>query len=189
MHLTDNFDDIVRTLKGGGSILYPTDTIWGLGCSALNEDAIRNVYEIKQRDSSKPFILLVSNIKMLKCYIHRIHPRIETLLDYYDRPITIIYEKAMNLPPLAQSKNGSVAIRIPRDPFCSELISRFGGPIVSTSANISGDEIPMNFNDIHPKIKNEVDYIVKYRQNDKEQKPSSIIVSYDEEGELNFIRT
>jgi L-threonylcarbamoyladenylate synthase len=169
--------------------LYPTDTIWGIGCSALIEDAIERIYEIKQRDSSKPFILLVSDLKMLKRYITRIHPRIETLLDYYDRPLTIIYNEAQNLPDLAVSRHKTVGIRITRDPFCQELISRLNAPLISTSANISGEDIPAIYQDINPNVIDAVDYVVRYRQHDQRKREESIIVSYDEEGELNFIRT
>ena len=189
IHLADNFDDIVRTLQDGGCILYPTDTVWGIGCSSLNESAIKKIYTIKQRDLSKPFILLVSDIKMLKSYIKRIHPRIETLLEYYDRPITIIYKGVQNLPELAYSRQGTVAIRITKDAFCREIIDRLTAPLVSTSANLSGEKVPAHFDEINPAILKEMDYIVRYRQNEKTGGETSIMVRYDEEGELYFIRS
>lgn len=125
---------------------------------------------------------------MLKRYIKRIHPRIETLLDYYDRPLTVVYEGVKNLPENAYSNNGSVAIRITKDSFCQKLISKLDAPLVSTSANFSGDPIPDDFDHIDPNLIKQVDYVVNYRQNDKTKKESSIIVSYDEEGELKFLR-
>ena len=189
VYLTDNFGDIVRTLEDGGCLLYPTDTIWGIGCSALIGSAIKNIYRIKQRTFSNPFILLVADLDMLKRYVKKIHPRIETLLDYFDRPLTVIYEGAQNLPSLAYSKDGTVGIRIAKDMFCRDLITRLDAPLISTSANLSGEVIPTNFHEINPIIKREVDYVVKFRQNDKTERESSIIVSYDEEGELRFLRT
>lgn len=189
MHLIDNFDDIVSVLKNGGSILYPTDTIWGLGCDACNQNAIENIYHIKKRPTNKPMILLVSDIEMLKTYVEDIHPRVETLIGYFDRPLTVIYQNPKNLPPAAISKDNTVAIRVTKDQFCQELIRTWQKPLVSTSANISGENFPQNYDEVDQYIRSQADYIVKYKRHELRKKAASVIVSYNNEGELNFIRS
>lgn len=189
--MSPNQDDIqqaILCLQQGKVILYPTDTIWGLGCSAAFPNALKRIFEIKKRPTEKSVILLVDSIKMLKQYIESIHPRIETLMGFHDKPLTVIYPKAKNLDPSIPSLNGSIAIRVCKDPFCQELIKGIQYPLVSTSANESQMPYPVNFNTIASEIINSVDYVVKYRQSDHTVSNPSIIISYDEEGELNFIR-
>lgn len=183
-----DLEPILACLENGGTILLPTDTIWGIACDATNADAVEKVHELKQQERNQPFVLLVSSIEMLKDYVHHIHPRIETLLLFHQRPLTIIYENAKNLPTNAYADDGSVAIRIPHDPFCQALIESFGKPIVATSANISGDPLPSHFGEISSAVIIGVDYVVKYRTMDKDMNEPSVIAKLDENEELVFFR-
>lgn len=185
--MEDNFQNILNILAEGKVILYPTDTIWGLGCDINCLEAIYKIYKIKKRPLEKPFIVLVSDIEMLKEYIVDIHPRVETLLLYHTRPLTIIYKKAKNVPDILTMK-GSIAIRIVKDPVIANLIKEYGKPLVSTSANISDEPFPSDFKTISPKIKKEVDYIFKYKQNDTSPVPPSVIATFNKKGKLKFLR-
>ena len=160
----------IKTLKEGGVILYPTDTIWGLGCDASNYDAIKKIYDIKKRHESKLFITLVSSQEMLKRYTSFI-----TTMDITSKPTTVIYPQVYGIDKSLLSENNSAGIRIVQDKFCEQLISRFGQAIVSTSANISGNQHPERFSDICDTILQKSDYIVNLRQNEEMRTPSSII--------------
>lgn len=186
----DKFDPIISTLENGGTILYPTDTVWGIGCDAENAEAVEKIYELKQSDRSKPFVLLVSSVEMLKKYVRHVHPRIETLLIYHTQPLTMIYDEASNLPEICTGQGGSVAIRIPNDPFCKELIEKFGHPLVAASANISNDPFPAHFGEISSAVICGVDHVVKYRQTDKMMKSPSVIAKLSDpvKAELVFLR-
>lgn len=184
----DHFDRINKVLEDDGIILYPTDTIWGLGCDATNPIAIERIYNLKQRDRSKPFVLLVDGIEMLKEYVAELHPRLETLMLHHTRPMTVIYDAAKNLPPNAIGFNGTVAIRIAHDPFCKHLISQFNKPLIATSANISEEPFPTIFGEISSQVIKGVDYVVRHRRHDKTPKTPSVIVKYDGKGELVFLR-
>jgi L-threonylcarbamoyladenylate synthase len=183
-----DINESLNTLRKGGVILYPTDTIWGLGCDALNEDAIQHIYKIKNRKALNPLVLLVSDRDMLQEYIPYVHPRILTLLELHERPLTLIYPNPKGLPPGLVSKDNTVAIRIPLHPFCQSLISAFGRPITSTSANKSGLSFPSNFSQIQSDVISEVDYIVKFGQNSLQDATPSVIASFDKGGHLHFIR-
>lgn len=185
--MIDNFEYIIDLLNQGKVILYPTDTIWGLGCDALNTDAIKKIYKIKQREMDKPFIVLVSSIEMLKEYIKDIHPRLETLLLYHKRPLTIIYPKGKNIPSILM-KNEKIAIRVVKEPVIAKLIEIFGRPIVSTSANIAGTDFPKIFNEIDKKIIDAVDYTIKYKQYETVPGEPSVIATYNKKGKLKFLR-
>lgn len=184
----DHFGQIAQILNDDGLILYPTDTIWGLGCDATNQVAVERVYNLKERDRSKPFVLLVDGIEMLKEYVESLHPRVETLMMYHKRPLTVIYDKAKNLPPNAVGPGGSVAIRVAMDPFCQRLIKSLGKPLVASSANISNEPFPSIFGEISSAIIQGVDYVARHRRNDKSPKEPSVIVKFDGDGELTFIR-
>ena len=184
----DDFDDISTIIADDGILLYPTDTIWGLGCDATNPVAIERVYNLKQRDRSKPFVLLVNSIEMLKEYVISIHPRLETLMTYHTRPMTVIYDQAKNLPPNAVGPGGSVAIRVAHDSFCQHLIQAVGKPLIATSANISNEPFPSIFGEISSEVIQGVDYIARHRRTDKAPKEPSVIVKYDGKGELVFLR-
>lgn len=186
--LTEDLNEAVHTVRKGGVILYPTDTIWGLGCDATNLDAIERIYSIKGRRPEKPFVLLASDLEMVKKYVREIHPRVETLLHYHERPLTLVYKHLGNLPPVLYADGKTVAIRIARDAFCRELIASCGVPLVSTSANKSDAPFAANFAEIDEEIKEAVDYIVKHRQGEKQEFTPSVIASFDRKGMLHFIR-
>jgi len=175
-------------LAEGGIILYPTDTIWGIGCDPFNPTAIEKVYALKQRSESKSLILLVDAITMLREYVTDMPPKLITLHEYHIRPLTIVYLRTKNLPNYLLAEDQSVAIRIPKDTFCKTLIAAIGHPIVSTSANISGQPSPMSFESIDPTIKKGVDYVVQYRQNDTHFEPPSVIATLNHENEIIILR-
>lgn len=183
-----DLDGAVKTLLNGGLILYPTDTIWGIGCDATNAKSVDQVYDLKRRDRSKPLIILVDSIAMLRNYVAHLHPRLETLLIYHVRPLTVVYEHAINLPANLVGKDGSIAIRIVQDPYCKALISAFGRPLVSTSANISNEPFPSNFGSVSSEIIQGVDYVVKHRQHEKVNGKPSVMVKLSDKEELIFLR-
>ncbi len=183
-----DLEQAISCLKQGKIILYPTDTVWGLGCSTAYPEALSKLFEIKNRPENKSVILLVDSIQMLKKYIDHIHPRVETLMGFHNRPMTVIYKKARNLDPAFIAADGSVAIRVCSDPFCKSLIAALDTPLVSSSANLSDMPTPSNFMEIDPRIKDRVDYIVKFRQDDQTKNEPSSIIKFDREGELEFIR-
>ncbi len=188
MFWNDKVGDIISVLQSGGLILYPTDTIWGIGCDATNEEAVSKVYDLKKRDADKGLILLVDSVEMLSHYVPAIHPKIDMLLQFHTRPLTVVYDKARNLPKNLMAENGSVAIRIVQDAFCKNLIHHFGKPIVSTSANTSGDPAPPNFGSIGFEIIRGVDYVVKFRQDEKHTGDPSVIVRLGADEELEYLR-
>jgi len=175
-------------LKLGGVILYPTDTIWGIGCDATNEEAIEKLFEIKLRNSKKSFVLLMSDVKQLSQYIANPLPDLESILAKFTEPTTVIYEQAINLPECVLAEDGSVAIRITKDPFCFSLLKRFKKPIVSTSANLSGEPSPIHFMLIQSAIKKNVDYVVNWRQDDISTHQPSTILKLHKDGSFSKIR-
>lgn len=167
--------DVIETLKNGGTILYPTDTIWGLGCDATDEKACQKIIEIKNRPENKSFIILVDSIQMLEKYVPEFPDVCYDLIDCADRPLTIIYPTAKGLAPSVLAEDGSVGIRVTTDPLCLKLIRSIQKPIVSTSANLSGAANPGSFADIHPDIKSKVDAIIEQRLGEKQNMVSQII--------------
>ncbi len=186
--LRDDISEISRLLLEGGIICYPTDTIWGIGCDATNPTAIERISLLKGRTPEKGYVLLVSTIEMLKRYVPKIHPRLETLLSFHQRPLTIIYDRSVGLPSLVKAPDGSVAIRVAQDEFCRELIENIGRPLVSTSANTSGTPFPPTYGAISSEILGGVDYVVKYRQDSKEPHEPSSVAKLDRHMELEFLR-
>ncbi len=182
-------DKIVETLVGGGIIIYPTDTIWGLGCDATNEGAVDRIFEIKRRPKTKPFVILVSSIDMLKKFVDDVHPRLETLLAYHQRPLTVIYRKPKNLPANVTGGSSTVAVRIAADLFCREVIEAFGKPIVATSANFAGEPFPTHFGSISSELIRKVDYVAKYKQDELSPSEPSVIVKLTDKSELIFVRS
>ncbi|HBN05323.1 MAG TPA: threonylcarbamoyl-AMP synthase [Bacteroidales bacterium] len=176
----------IEILNNGGIILYPTDTIWGLGCDATNIKAIEKIISLKGRDSSKNLIILVSNIEMLEKYIEFLPSQALSLLNEFETPLTIIYPKSKNLPSLL-SQDETIGIRIPKHKYCQELIRNFKKPVVSTSANISNQPSPKSFKEISNEIKNGVDFIAEVEQ-DKESSQASSIFKITLEGETIKIR-
>jgi L-threonylcarbamoyladenylate synthase len=166
----------LQTLKGGGTILYPTDTIWGIGCDATNEEAVQKIYNLKRRPDEKAMIVLVAGEKEILRYVTAPDLKLFDYLETVSKPTTVIYKGAIGLADNLVGKDGSIAIRICKDEFCRHLVKRFGKPIVSTSANISGEDFPQNFSAISEEIKGHVDYIVSHRQNDNSfAEPSAVI--------------
>jgi L-threonylcarbamoyladenylate synthase len=180
-------NNTLQTLKQGGLILYPTDTVWGIGCDASNPEAVKKVYELKQREDSKALICLVADDRMLKKYVKKIPEVAFNILDVADNPITIIYDDAQNLAENLIAEDKTIAIRIPNDDFCFQLLRRFNGAIVSTSANLSGQPTPKSYKEIAPEVLKGVDYVVNLHREKNCNKPSSII-KLSNDGVVKIIR-
>lgn len=180
--------DILAVLDKGGTILYPTDTIWGIGCDATNGRAVESVYRIKERIADKSFILLVKDVDMLKKYVGEVPDIALELFSSVSEPLTIIYPGGKNLPRNVVADDGSVAIRIPRHDFCQELLDAFQKPITSTSANISGGPIPYSYRSVVQHIKDSVDYIVQLDQERISRPKPSTIVKIDLKGDIRILR-
>jgi len=184
-------DDLVKAtevLRAGGVILYPTDTIWGIGCDATNAAAVKKIYEIKQREDTKSMLVLMENPNLLSSYIGEVPEIAWDLIEVADNPLTIIYSGGKNLARNLLASDGSIGIRITSETFTQQLIQRFRKPIVSTSANISGQKSPSNFSEISDEIKKLVDYIVEYRQDDFSKSAPSSIIKLGTSGEIEIIR-
>ncbi len=175
-------------LAAGKIILYPTDTVWGLGCDATNYVAVDKIFKIKQRSESKSLIILVSDEQMLKDYVEEIPAEILIYLKNVDRPTTVIYPQAKNLAANVIASDGSVAIRIPQDDFCKSMIENFGKPIVSTSANISGEPTPTFFKEISSSIIEACDFVCTFRQDDETPRQSSRLVRFLSNGKIEVLR-
>ncbi|MFB9053018.1 L-threonylcarbamoyladenylate synthase [Formosa undariae] len=168
-------NNALKVLKDGGLILYPTDTVWGIGCDATNAEAVDRIFKLKQRNDSKALICLVADDRMLKKYVKKIPEAAFSLFDIHESPTTIIYDEPQNLAPNLIADDNTIAIRIPDDEFCFQLTRKLNGAIVSTSANISGYFTPKSFKEIAPEILKGVDYVVNLHHEKKNTKPSSII--------------
>ena len=182
------FREAVEVLKAGGVILYPTDTVWGLGCDATNEEAVSKIYEIKKRSDSKSLITLVSDADMLGRYVRTIPEVAINLLEVNDKPMTIIYPGAINLAPNVVAQDGSAGIRIPMSEFCRELVRRFRRPIVSTSANVSGEPSPAFYREIPSCIVEAADWVADPRFEKGATGRSSQIIKVGLRGEISIIR-
>lgn len=180
------FEKCLETLKKGGVLLYPTDTIWSIGCDATNEKSIHRIYEIKERSLSKNLIILVSDEKMLRKYIPKIPTEIFTFLNNSHHPTTVIYKNPQGLPTSLIAPDNTIAIRIVKHKFCKKIIESLGKPIVSTSANTSGGASPQNFQEIPDKIKQQIDCISDLDLEKQNGSPSKIVRFVD--GKLEIIR-
>jgi L-threonylcarbamoyladenylate synthase len=176
------------TLKNGGIILYPTDTIWGIGCDATNPAAVERIFKIKSRIETKSLIILADGDQMIDRYVREIPEISFELTSVSESPLTIIYPNGKNLAEGVCSEDGSVAIRICHDVFCRELIGRLRKPIVSTSANFSGKPSPENFSQIEKSLIDSVDFVVKYRQNDRGRQVPSPVIKLEQDGTIKIIR-
>ncbi len=185
--MTSSINSSYFNLKKGGNILYPTDTVWGIGCDATNEKAVTNIFHIKKREESKSLVILVNNIEMLRQYVGEIPTRLIDILKNTTKPTTVIYKNPKGLAKNVIAKDNTVAIRIAQDEFCQKLIKKFGKPIVSTSANISGSRTPSTFKEIDQSILGEIDYVVNLYQDKINDSPSKII-KIVRDGELEVIR-
>lgn len=186
--MTEEINKAAEIIKSGGVILYPTDTVWGLGCDATNPEAIKKVYQIKNREESKSLIILLENQDHLNKYLKDVPQVAWELIEHAEKPLTIIYPDAKNLPASIIAPDGTIAIRIVRDEFCRQLIRNTGRPLVSTSANISGEPTPANFSQISAEILSRVDYTVNLRQNEKDNPAPSSIIQLKMNGEIKIIR-
>ena len=187
MFENEKFDEILAVLRRGGIILYPTDTLWAMGCDATNADAVAKITEIKGRSVEKGYILLVDSLEMLQKHVKSIHPRIQTLLAYHTRPLTMIYDESVGVASNVLAPDGSVAIRIVQDAFCRELIGQFGKPIVKSSAKLAGQPHPAHYGEISSDILEKVDMVVRLKQDVKERGEPSVIARFYED-ELDFLR-
>lgn len=182
----DPLDNLEEILTNGGTILYPTDTIWGIGCDATNEEACQKVLQLKQRPDDKSFIVLVDSIQMLEKYTVSFPEVCYDLIDYAVKPLTIIYPNSRGLAPSVIAKDGSVGIRVTNDPFCIKLIRTLRKPIVSTSANVSGEKTPTNFSTVSEIIKKGVDIVIP--DNGKAQGQPSQILKIGADSSVKIIR-
>ena len=178
----------LEILHNGGVILYPTDTIWGIGCDATNEKAVERIYQIKKRTDSKSMLVLMENINFLTRHVEEVPEVAYDLIEFNDKPMTIIYPGAKNLAKNLIAEDGSIGIRVTSENFTHQLIQRFKKPIVSTSANISGEPSPAFFDEISQEIINAVDYVVGYRQDERTPASPSSIIKLGVGGEIQIIR-
>lgn len=186
--MQQDIEKCLEVLAAGGTILYPTDTIWGIGCDATQSQATRKVYQLKQREDAKAMLVLVDSADMLSRYVEEIPAMASEIIEINEDPLTIIYPAGRNLAGNLLSRDDSIGIRITSDPFCTELIRRFRKPLVSTSANLAGRPAPALFVEITEDIKAMVDYIVSWRQNDRRKRKPSGILRVKHNGEIEVIR-
>ncbi len=190
--MADTFNEDLRcaveVMRRGGVVLYPTDTVWGIGCDATNAEAVRRVYEIKRRAESKALIVLVDSMAKLSGCVHEVPDMAWSLIELTDKPLTIIYDGARNLAGNLIAEDGSVAIRVTEERFSKALCGRMHVPVVSTSANVSGEPTPKNFSEISQAIVGAVDYVVRYRQDDTAKPNPSSIIKLGINGEVKVIR-
>ena len=186
--MENDIKEACKIMQNGGIILYPTDTIWGIGCDATNETAVKRVYEIKKRIDSKALIVLVDTPAKVDFYVDRVPEIAWDLIEVADKPLTIVYSNARNLATNLLAADGSVGIRITQEPFSRKLCERFRKAIVSTSANISGSPSPANFSEISQEIKDAVDYIVEYRQEEKTHPSPSSVIKLEPNGVVKILR-
>ena len=188
MTFESDIKSCIETLKNGGLILYPTDTIWGIGCDATNEDAVKKVYKLKRRDDHKALIVLLDSADRLDHYVVDVPEMARELLDVAVKPLTIVYDGAFNVAKNLLGDNDSLGIRVPHEAFSQRLCAEFGKPIVSTSANVSGEESARTFAEISDDIKRGVDYIVNYRQDDVAPQAASNVIMLHGDGTFKIIR-
>ncbi len=188
MDFNEDLEASLSVLRAGGLIVYPTDTIWGIGCDAANAEAVARIYALKQRAESKSMIVLVADDRDVLKYTAGVDLSVFDYLKRQTKPTTVIYNGAIGLAANLLAEDGSVGIRIVDEPFCRHLIKRLRAPVVSTSANISGHDSPGWFGEIDPAILDGVDYVVKYRQEDREKKVPSSVIRPQKDGQIEVIR-
>lgn len=186
--IEEDLNNCLSVLKKGGSIIYPTDTIWGLGCDATNEKAVSKIYKMKLRHESKSMIILIDEIENLYNYVNNVPEVALSLMEAFKTPITLIYSGAKNLPKSVINKDGSIAIRVTKDNFCKNLIKQFQKPIISTSVNISGYTTPILFKDIDNKIIEKVGYSCKHSRDEIRQIKPSLLIKLKNDFEYEVIR-
>ncbi len=186
--LMNNNNQISKILEAGKIILYPTDTVWGLGCDATNPSAVAKIFQIKQRSETKSLIVLVDSVSMLQHYVTEIPERVLCYIETLKCPTTIIYQYPKYLASNVVATDNTVAIRIVQDTFCQQIITNFGKPIVSTSANISGETTPQYYQMISPEIIAKCDYVVPHRQDETIIRNPSRLIRFDRNGEIEILR-
>ena len=188
--MVQNYDleSALETIRAGGLLLYPTDTVWSVGCDATNLRAVGRIRQLKQTDDALGLEILVSSIDMLRRYVAHLHPRIETLLLYHLRPLTVAYRQGRNLPNSVLDENGQVAIRLVQDEYCREMITRMGKPLVATEADLRQGYYPDNFGAISSDVIERVDYVSKHRRSDKVSAQPSVMARLSPRDELEFLR-
>ncbi|MHC1733602.1 MAG: L-threonylcarbamoyladenylate synthase [Bacteroidales bacterium] len=180
--------DALKVLRSGGVILYPTDTVWGLGCDATNAEAVRRIYDIKQRAENKSLLILVNSVPMLERYVDNPPEVALQMAELSEKPMTIVYDRGRSLAEGVASDDGSVGVRICSDPFCDALITGLRKPLVSTSANISGNSAPAIFDEISEDVKATVDYVCLWRQDDRSRSEPSSVIKVSGNGIVKILR-
>lgn len=183
-----DIENCIKVLSSGGLILYPTDTVWGIGCDPTNVEAVSKIYKLKNRNETKSMIILVAEENDILKYTDTSELKIYDYIKGIHKPTTVIYQNAINLAPNLINADGTVGIRIVKDDFCKELIKAFGKPIVSTSSNVSGYPTPSMFADIDILIKDGVDYVVQHRQEEQVPGIPSTIIKMNEDGTYEVLR-
>lgn len=186
--IAEDIRTAVQTLREGGLILYPTDTIWGIGCDASNEEAVRRIFQLKRREDSKAMICLVDSANRMQRYLRQVPDVAWDVVEYADKPLTLILDGAANLAPSLIAEDGSVGIRVTKENISHELCYRFQKAIVSTSANISGEPSPACYDEISEEIRQGVDYVMRSRQNDTSKSKPSQIIKLGLDGQIKIIR-
>ena len=182
-----DLNQTIEILKSGGTILYPTDTIWGIGCDATNPEAIKKIFDIKKREPNKSLIILVESEKRLQDLVD-VPEMAWQIIDLSVKPVTIVYENPKNLPKELLAEDGSIGIRIVKNDYCKKLISKLNKPLVSTSANLSGQKSPMKFSDISDEIKNSVDYIVENNHDKVSEFSGSSVIKVWNNNQIKILR-
>jgi L-threonylcarbamoyladenylate synthase len=186
--IAEDIRTAVQTLRQGGLILYPTDTIWGIGCDAANEEAVRRIFQLKRREDSKAMICLVDSTNRMQRYLRQVPDVAWDLIEFAEKPLTLILDGAVNLAPSLIAEDGTIGLRVTRENISHELCYRYERAIVSTSANISGEPSPACFDEISDEIKRGVDYIMRSRQNDQSKSKPSQIIKLSIDGRIQIIR-
>lgn len=186
--LNEEIKNSLDVIRKGGIILYPTDTVWGLGCDATNAEAVKRVYEIKKRESSKALIVLVDSMARIQNYVETVPDVAWDLVEISEKPLSIIYSGARNFAPNLVADDGTIAIRVTSEAFSKGLCERMRVPLVSTSANISSEPTPHNYSEISEEILSAVDYVVDYRRDEKDKPSPSGIIKLGPHGEVQIIR-
>jgi L-threonylcarbamoyladenylate synthase len=179
----------LTVIENNGLILCPTDTLWSIACDATDPVAILRLLRLKPNTHANTFEILVDSIEMLKEYVEHLHPRVETLLSYHIRPLTVVFDKSRNLPEPILNFDGSIGVRIVQDDFCRNLINEMNHPLVATFAHLNGNPLPVHFGAVSSDVIEAVDFVVRYRQNDKVHgQPSVMVRLLEEEEEMEFLR-
>lgn len=186
--MENEIKNALKILKSGGTIIYPTDTLWGIGCDATSAKAVQKVYKIKRRNEEKTMIVLLDDVEKIRDYVDNVPPIAYDLIENWEKPLSIIYDGAKNLAPNLIRDGNSVAIRITRDDFSNKLIKAFGKPIVSSSANFSGEPTPLYFNQIRKELLNEIDYIVNLYHKSMNEMKASTIIKIEMDGSFEVLR-